>query len=63
MIRVTGINKKEFVINAERIEIIEQIPECVITMIGGNKFIVLESVDEIICKVIEYKNRILIAKV
>ena len=63
MIKVTGINKKEFIINAERIEIIEQIPECVITLIGGNKFIVLESVDEIIRKVIEYKNRILIAKV
>lgn len=63
MIKVTGLNKKEFVINAEHIEIIEQIPECVITLIGGNKYIVLESLDEIISKVIEYKNRIVFAKV
>ena len=63
MIKVTGLNHKEFIINAEQIEIIEQVPECVITLISGNKFIVLESGDEIISKVIEYKNRILIARV
>lgn len=63
MIKVTGLNKKEFIINAEQIEIVEQIPECVITLISGNKYIVLESFDEIISKVIEYKNRIVFAKV
>lgn len=63
MIKVTGINKKIFMINAEQIEIIEEVPECVITLNGGNKYIVLETFDEIIAKVIEYKNRIFIAKV
>lgn len=63
MIKVTGLNKKEFIINAEQIEIIEQIPECVITLISGNKYIVLETFDEIVSKVIEYKNRIFYAKV
>jgi flagellar protein FlbD len=63
MIKLTGLNKKEFIINAEQIEIIEQVPECVITLVGGNKYIVLESYDEIISKVIEFKNRILFAKV
>jgi flagellar protein FlbD len=63
MIKVTGINKKEFVVNAEQIEIIEQVPECVITLISGNKYIVLETWDEVISRVIEYKNRIVFAKV
>lgn len=63
MIKVTSLSKKEFVINAERIEVIEQVPESVITLIGGNKYIVMESVDEIISRVIEYKSRILFAKV
>jgi flagellar protein FlbD len=63
MIKLTVLNKKEFIINAEQIEIIEQVPECVITLVGGNKYIVLESYDEIISKVIEFKNRILFAKV
>jgi flagellar protein FlbD len=63
MIKVTSLSKKEYVINAEQIEIIEEIPECVITLISGKKYIVLENIDEIISKVIEYKNRILYAKV
>lgn len=63
MIKVTGLNKKQFIINAEQIEIIEQIPESVITLLSGNKYVVLETSDEIISKVIEYKNRILYAKV
>lgn len=63
MIKVTGLNKKEFIINAEQIEIIEQIPECVIMLVSGNKYLVTETFDEIISKVIEYKNRIVYAKV
>jgi flagellar protein FlbD len=58
MIKVTGLNNKEFIINAEQIEIIEEVPECVITLVSGKKYIVLNSSDELIEKVINYKNRI-----
>lgn len=61
MIKVTGLNNKEFIINAEQIEIMEEIPECVITLVSGKKYIVLDSCDEIIDKVIKFKNRILTA--
>ena len=57
MVRLTGMNKKEFIINAEHIEKIEETPESVITLLNGNKYIVLESNDEIIKKVIEYKRK------
>lgn len=58
MIRLTGINNKEFVLNAEQIEKLEEVPESVITMMNGNKYIVIESLDEIVEKVIEYKRKI-----
>jgi flagellar protein FlbD len=58
MIKITGLDNKEFVINSEHIEKLEQIPESVITLINGHKYLVKESNDEIIRKVIEYKRKI-----
>lgn len=45
-------------LNAEHIEKIESVPESLITLTNGNKYIVLESIEEIVDKVIEYKNKI-----
>ncbi|MGV3024310.1 flagellar FlbD family protein [Clostridium thermobutyricum] len=58
MIDVTGMNNKEFVLNADHIEKIEEVPETIITLTNGKKYIVLESVDEVVEEVIKYKNRI-----
>ena len=58
MINITGLDSKEFVINSEHIEKLEQIPESVITLTNGHKYLVKESNDEIIRKVIEYKRKI-----
>lgn len=58
MIKVTGLNNKAFVLNAEHIEKIEEVPETLITLTNGKKYLVLESNDEIIRRVIEYKHRI-----
>ena len=58
MIKVTGINNKEYILNAEHIEKLEDVPECLITLVNGKKYIVLESSQEIVRRVIEYKNRI-----
>ncbi|MCM8710978.1 flagellar FlbD family protein [Clostridium sp. SYSU_GA19001] len=58
MVRLTGINNKEIILNADHIEKLESVPESLITLINGNKYIVLESTEEIINKVIEYKNKI-----
>ncbi|MBI6875776.1 flagellar FlbD family protein [Clostridium aciditolerans] len=63
MIKITGLDKKEFVINSEHIEKLEQIPESVITLTNGHKYLVKESNDEIIRKVIEYKRKIFIGDV
>ena len=58
MIDLTGMNNKEFVLNADHIEKIEAVPETIITLTNGKKNIVLESVDEVKDAVIRYKNRI-----
>lgn len=58
MIRVTGLNNKDFILNAEHIEKIEEVPETLITLTNSKKYIVLETTEEVIKKVIEYKHRI-----
>jgi flagellar protein FlbD len=63
LIKLTGLNNRKIVINAEQIEKLEAVPESLVTLVNGNKYIVIDSIDEIIEKVIEYKNRILIKQV
>jgi len=58
VIKVTGLDHKDFIINAEQIEKIEEIPESVITLINGKKYLVTDSLDELLQKIIEYKRKI-----
>lgn len=58
MVKLVGLNQKEFILNAEQIEKIEEVPETLITLINGKKYIVLETPEEVINKVIKYKNKI-----
>lgn len=58
MIKLTGLNGKEFILNAETIEKIEIVPETLITLVNGKKYLVLESNEEVIRKVLEYKKKI-----
>ena len=58
MIKVTSMNNVEFILNADHIEKIEEVPDTIITLTNGKKYIVLQSVDDIIEKVVKYKNKI-----
>ncbi len=62
MIRLTSMDKREIVINANLIEMVECVPETVITFVSGKKVIVSESVEEVIAKVINYQSKIIKAK-
>lgn len=59
MIKLRGMNGKEYVLNDSQIEKIEEVPETVITLVNGNKYIVEETVDEVIDKVIMFKKQVL----
>ncbi|NRT73666.1 flagellar FlbD family protein [Clostridium beijerinckii] len=63
MINVTGMNHEQFILNADHIEKIEQVPETIITLTNGRKYIVLESIEEVKSAVIEYKNKIFTFKI
>ena len=63
MIEVTGMNQKQFILNADHIEKIEEMPETIITLTNGKKYIVLESIEEVKSAVIEYKNKIFTYKI
>jgi len=58
MIKLVGLDGKEYVLNADNIEKLEEIPETVITLTNGKKYLVKESNDEVVRKVIQYKRKI-----
>lgn len=58
MIKLTGRDNVEFVLNAEHIEKIDEFQGSLITLVNGKKYIVLESSEEIMKKVVEYKHKI-----
>jgi len=58
MIELTGLNKEEFILNAEVIEKIETMPETLITLTNGKRYIVLESTEVVMQKILRYKRKI-----
>lgn len=54
MIYVTRINGKTFVLNCDLIETMEETPDTVITLTGGNKYIVSESLEVLITRITKY---------
>jgi flagellar protein FlbD len=58
MIRLTRINHIPLVLNSDLIEHMEATPDTVISLINGQKFVVLESTDDVIRKVVEFRQEI-----
>ncbi len=58
LIKLTRLNGKEYYLNSELIESIESTPDSVITLRDGKKHIALETPEEIVKKIIDYKRRI-----
>jgi len=58
MIKLKKLNGFEITVNAELIESVEATPDTVINLATGNRFIVRDSVDEVVGKVVEYKKKV-----
>ncbi|MFH0974625.1 MAG: flagellar FlbD family protein [Spirochaetota bacterium] len=58
MITLHKFNGDEFVLNASQIEVIEKTPDTIITLMNDKKFIVKESMEEVINRSIDYYHRI-----
>lgn len=57
MIKLTGLNNKELILNDDLIEKMEAVPESLITLNNGKKYLVLDSIEDILKKIMEYKRK------
>lgn len=60
MIKLTNINGIGYYLNCDRIELIEAIPDTLITLYDGKKYYVQETPEEVVNKIVEYKKRIFV---
>lgn len=58
MITLTHLNGESFILNADYIETLESKPDTVITLFNGKKYLVKETVEEVVKLVIEYKRKV-----
>lgn len=54
MISVTRLNGSKFVVNALLIETIEQVPDTMITLVNGKKYMILESSSDVVQEIQHY---------
>lgn len=59
MIHLTRINHSPLVLNSDLIEHIQATPDTIVTLTSGRNYLVLESPDEIIRRVIAFRQAIL----
>ena len=58
MIHLTRLNHVPLVINSDLIEHIEVTPDTVLVLTSGEKYLVLESADEVIDRVVKFRRAI-----
>jgi len=55
MIKVTKLNGREIVVNADLIEFIEVTPDTLISLTTGRKIMVLEDLDDVVQRSVRYR--------
>jgi len=55
MIAIQRLNGEQFVLNVDHIETIESTPDTVITLNSGKKYVVGNTIEDIVRKAIKYK--------
>ncbi len=55
MVYLTGLNGTEVLLNADLVEIIQETPDCLITLTTGRKIMVRESMEEVREKIVVYR--------
>ena len=59
MIKITRLNRIPLILNSDLIEHIEATPDTVITLTTGQKYMVLETTDEIVERVVRFRQSLL----
>ena len=55
MIKVTKLNGRELMVNADLIEFIESTPDTLISLTTGRKIMVLEDLEEVVKRTVGYR--------
>jgi flagellar protein FlbD len=55
VIELTRLNGERFVLNADLIQYVETLPDTYITLTGGQRVVVQESMDEVVARAVEYQ--------
>ena len=59
MIHLTRLNHVPLIVNSDLIEHVEVTPDTVVALTNGQKFLVLESAEDVVERVIQYRRAIL----
>jgi flagellar protein FlbD len=59
MIHLTRLDGREFVLNGELVATVERTPDTVVTTTTGERFVVKESVDEVVERALAYRRGLL----
>jgi len=59
MIQLTRLNNKPLILNSDLIKSVEQSPDTLLTLITGEKIVVLEKASEVLAKVIDFRRSVL----
>ena len=59
MIQLTRLNNKPIMVNSDLIKFVEQSPDTLVTLISGEKIVVLEKADEVRARITEFRRSVL----
>jgi len=59
MIQLTRLNNKPLIVNSDLVKFVEQSPDTLVTLITGEKIVVLEHAEEVLARVIEFRRSVL----
>lgn len=59
MIQLTRLNNKSLILNSDLIKSVEQSPDTLVTLITGEKIVVLEKAAEVLNRVIDFRRSVL----
>jgi len=58
MIQVTRLDHNPMVVNAELIATVESTPDTMLTLSNGHQFLVRETVDDVVARVVDYRRQV-----
>jgi len=59
MIQLTRLNNQPLMVNSDLIKFVEKAPDTVLTLVNGEKVIVLESADVVLQKIVAFRQNII----